>query len=1004
MLPGLNGCISLQQKRSDWVNESLRCLLEPSSVSLHMLIATQAKSVAGTQKYFEQVLTRGDYYLGQEVAGQWRGKGADILGLGQGSNVTKEQFNQLLEGKHPETGKNLTQRIRKDRRPGTDLTFSVPKSVSLAWAITEDEQILEALQQSVRETMERDIEPLMQRRVRTGKHAWTKQKAQTGKLIYADFLHKTSRPVKGSADPHLHVHAFVINWTQQNGKNYAGEFEEIVRQRPSLQAKFEARLARKLNHELGYNVEHTRFLQSGRMKNGWEIKGIERSTIEKFSQRTAQVEQHARENNVKEAEAKGKLGKVTREQKDTGKSVEQLRQQWDSRLTDKERKAFANLKRGSTKSKGESEQDAAQRSVDYALEHHLYRQSTVERHQVAGTALEHGLTLSPEQIKKAIDHSGVIQRELDSDGSKRQMVTTREVLNAEKKMIAFARDGRGTRKAISIFEREFDRTWLNDQQKSAVNHVLNSRDTVMAITGGAGTGKSSLMQEAVDAVRENGKQVFTFAPSTGAKEVLEEKGFSNAQTVEHLLRNTKLHPELKDQVLWIDEAGLLDVRSMNGVFNIAKEQNCRVVLSGDTRQHSSPRRGEAMRLLENEAGLNIARIEMIQRQKGRYKRAVELISRGHEVVDTRTGKTGLVAGFDMLDKMGKIKEVSGDKRHEQLAEAYLKSTDKKKSTLIIAPTHAEAGKVTEHIRDQLREQGKLPVEELQFTQLRSLNFTEAEKGNAATYRDQEGILVQFHQNVKGGIQKGDRFLVQSVEDQHVVVQNLKDQRTRRLPLENSDRFEVYSQNELGISAGDKIRFSSGGTTKDGKGRISNGRLDEVKGFNKQGDIILKNGKVLDQDFGHLALGYVVTSHASQGKDRQMAIAAMGATSLPAINAKQFYVTVSRGSEDVAIYVDDKAKVRRSIERSGHQMSATELVDSRVKSEFEKSASPSHKHESSLSAFMRHGRRAVNSFRERISRWRDEFSKGTSEREPIGRHRNEAGNGMGISQGIERSRT
>ena len=58
------------------------------------------------------------------------------------------------------------------------------------------------------------------------------------------------------------------------------------------------------------------------LKNGWEIKGIERPTIEKFSRRTAQVEQHALENNVKNAEAKGKLGKVTREQKDTGKSVE----------------------------------------------------------------------------------------------------------------------------------------------------------------------------------------------------------------------------------------------------------------------------------------------------------------------------------------------------------------------------------------------------------------------------------------------------------------------------------------------------------------------------------------------------------------------------------------------------------------------------------------------------------------------------------------------------------
>ena len=52
---------------------------------------------------------------------------------------------------------------------------------------------------------------------------------------------------------------------------------------------------------------------------------------------------------------------------------------------------------------------------------------------------------------------------------------------------------------------------------------------------------------------------------------------------------------------------------------------------------------------------------------------------------------------------------------------------------------------------------------------------------------------------------------------------------------------------------------------------------------------------------------------------------MGSDSLAAINYRQFYVTTSRGSKDVRLFVDDKAKVRRAIARSGEQMSATELV-------------------------------------------------------------------------------
>ena len=85
--------------------------------------------------------------------------------------------------------------------------------------------------------------------------------------------------------------------------------------------------------------------------------------------------------------------------------------------------------------------------------------------------------------------------------------------------------------------------------------------------------------------------------------------------------------------------------------------------------------------------------------------------------------------------------------------------------------------------------------------------------------------------------------------------------------------------------------------------------------------------IVPKEYGHLDLGYVITSHASQGKDRQLAIAAMGSQSLPAINSKQFYVTASRGSEDLTLYVDDKQKIRQAVERDGQQLSATELLAS-----------------------------------------------------------------------------
>jgi conjugative relaxase-like TrwC/TraI family protein len=897
-----------------------------------MLNATQATSIAGAQQYFRTTLTQGDYYLGTEVNGSWRGKAASMLGLEAGSPVTPDQFKALLEGRHPMTGKRLVQRLRQDRRPGVDLTFSVPKSVSLAWAINGDERLLEALREAVYETMTRDVEPLVCRRVRAGAKAASTDRKLTGNLVYADFLHKTSRPVDGVVDPHLHIHAFVQNLTFDGSRCYAAELEEVMRQMPALQAKFDARLARRLKYDLGYDVVTTQFRQSRRLKRGWELAGVERSTIEKFSNRTAQIEAYAEKHGVASAAAKGELGAKTRQKKEPGVAVDRLRERWRDRLTPAEKEAFSALAKRAV-GRGVSEEGAAlqaSEAVRYALDHHLYRSSTVERHRVVGTALEQGLTLSPEQIEAALEaEQEVIRCSQDVRGADRDFVTTQAVLEAERRMIAFARDGRGTRLPIGRTEHAFKRDWLNQQQKNAVRHLLASKDTVTAVTGGAGTGKSSLMEEAAEGIRANGRGVFVFAPSTGACEVLQHKGFQDAKTVEHLLKNEKLHPELKDQVLWIDEAGLLDVRAMNGLFAIAKAQNARVVLSGDTRQHASPRRGEAMRLLETEAGLNVARVEKIQRQRGRYKRAVELISRGHEVIDPKTGQTGMLAGFDLLDELGKLRELPGEDRHEVLAGAYVEAANAGRSTLVVAPTHAEGQAVTAEIRGRLRVAGAIGREEVAFLQLRSMNLTEAQKTQAATYQavDAEGtgLVVQFHQNVAGGYKRGERYRVVHDAQKHPFLSPVSGGPSKPVPYNATDRFEVYSQAKLGFSIGDSIRFSLGGKAIDGKRRISNGRIDEIKGFDKAGNLLLKSGMTVAHDYGHLDLGYVVTSHASQGKDRDVVIAAIGHESLPAVNAKQFYVTASRGRQDLILFVDNKAAVRRAIQNAGEQLSATQLT-------------------------------------------------------------------------------
>ena len=68
----------------------------------------------------------------------------------------------------------------------------------------------------------------------------------------------------------------------------------------------------------------------------------------------------------------------------------------------------------------------------------------------------------------------------------------------------------------------------NEEQTNAVLHVLKSRDLVTSIRGPAGSGKTTMMQEAVKAVAAlSGKDVFVVAPSSSGVEILKDQGFVN---------------------------------------------------------------------------------------------------------------------------------------------------------------------------------------------------------------------------------------------------------------------------------------------------------------------------------------------------------------------------------------------------------------------------------------------------------------------------------------------
>jgi conjugative relaxase-like TrwC/TraI family protein len=847
-----------------------------------MIRITQQNSAKAAKSYY----TTADYYSeGQELIGAWGGKAASRLGLA--GMVDQFSFERLCDNLHPTTGKPLTVRTRTDRTVGYDFTFSVPKSVSLLYAMSGDQDILGAFRGAVDETM-REMEAEMKTRIRRkGQDA----DRATGNMAWAEFIHTTSRPVDGVPDPQLHAHVFVFNTTYDDEEKRwkAGQFRELKRDAPYFQAAFRVRLANRLQ-DLGFGVE--------RKRDDFEIAGIKADVLKRFSRRTALIEKLADEKGITDPDRKAELGAETREKKGNSLGMDELRKAWDARLTDKERQTLAAVHRRETKQARPEPGEG--RSVDHAIEHCYVREAVVPERKLVTEALKRGIgAVTVENVTREVAKRPLIR----SDVAGRPMATTKEMLALESKLVAFARDGRGRCRPLGDPDRPCSREWFNDGQKNAVRHVLGSRDRVMIIRGVAGTGKTTLEQEIGEALAEAGKPVVALAQSVKAsREVLrQEAGFAHADTIARFLKDKDMQESARDGVILVDEASQLGTRDMMQVFDVATSMNARVLLVGDRKQHRSVTAGEPLKLLQDTAGLKVAEVTEILRQQGDYKEVAKALSEG------RTDDA-----FEELDKLGWIRQVDDDDRNSQLATAYLSAVAEKKkggqakSALVVSPTHAEGDRITAAIRSGLKDQGKLADERI-VTAWVPAHLTDAQKTDATEY--EPGYLLQFHQNAKG-FTKGSRLEIAE---------------GATIPTEFANRFEVYRPAQLALAVGDRVRVTAGGKTKDGKHRLSNGSLLSVQGFNRHGDIIVDNGWVIDRDFGHLTHGYVVTSHASQGATVDKVFVGISHESFSATGQRTAYVAVTRGKEQAVIYTDDRMELLKAAGRPDDPLSATELA-------------------------------------------------------------------------------
>jgi ATP-dependent exoDNAse (exonuclease V) alpha subunit len=471
--------------------------------------------------------------------------------------------------------------------------------------------------------------------------------------------------------------------------------------------------------------------------------------------------------------------------------------------------------------------------------------------------------------------------------------------------------------------------WLGEDQQRAIYHVLRTSDRITGLRGLAGSGKTTALRELVAACKEAGVDPLFCAPTAAATDVLRQEGFE-ARTLQSLLLSK---PALSERHLVVlDEAGAVGMDDMKRLFDLGKD--CRIVLSGDTGQHASVARGDALRILENHSDFQSGQLTRIRRQrKAEYRKAVELAAQKntHEA-------------FAQLECMGVVTELPDNQLHDKAVQSYLKALAESKSALLITPTWNEIEAVTEKVRAALKSSGRLAGEEKEFQVFDSLSWTEAQKRDARQYR--LGMAIRFHRS-KGDFAKDETIAVVAVENDSLKVQRA-DGSENIFPLGAGYAcFDVGEKRKLKVAAGDKLLLQSNWQKK-----FVNGELVEVKAI--QGDsVVLADGRVIPENYRTFTHGYAVTSHAAQGKTVDEVLLVASSRSLPAVHQEQFYVSISRGRERCQIFTDDAELLRSHVTRSSARLAAVETMPARHQRDF-------------LQTILRRGNRFLKRFRQRIA--------------------------------------
>ena len=860
--------------------------------------------------FLHEYLARND--SSHRSANRWHGKGAEALGLGE--RVGKRSFISILSGHVPGTDVTLGRVIDGERqhRPGWDMTFSAPKSVSLEALYRGRKSVMRAHDEAVRATLDwierehlqtRGYDPATGRRPRG---------AADG-MIAATFRHMASR----SNDPQLHTHAVVANMTRNmNGEWRSVEPTLLKRNRRLFGAWYRNDLARRLR-ELGHELVPTTV---GGLPS-FEIAGWSREWLDAFSTRRRDILRHMADEGLEYTTANAQAATLATRGKKAEPVKGELVKLWRRRA---EAHGLVEARKTRTRGTPTGTRLSPLEAAWQATQHLEERRSVFRRTDLLAAALGRDPGRhSHEELDAAIDR---LRRDRHLVDTKAGDLTTRRTIQAEQAVIAAMREGQGKAAALAdarAVDARLGRTSLTEGQREAVRTILMSTDSVVGVQGFAGTGKTHMLKEAVRLA--GNRPVIGLAPSSAAARVLALEAGIGTTTLQWMLARyghlgdadgrelREARKRFEGAVMVVDEASMIGTVQMRSLQHVAERVGvARLVLVGDKLQLRSVEAGQPFRLLQ-EAGMETARMDDILRQR---------------LADLRAAVTHMVAGDPdlALRSLGDgVRELPPDRLAGTAARLWLALPPEARArTVILAPTHEKREEINAVLRKGLAEEGVLGGRTLEIERLVDRRLTRVLAADPMSYR--VGDVVVANRDVYG-CRKGEAWRVTGSGESGIAIER-RGVAGRFRPSGNAaHNVSVFETRPISLRAGDEIVF----TRNLGNLNLMNGERGTIEAIERRRvRIRLAGGRTLalardDDGLRHVDHAWTSTVHRAQGLTTDNVIAVLDAASMMTDRAL-LYVEMSRARDGFVLLTDDTEQlVHRLEQETGLSHSALEAT-------------------------------------------------------------------------------